>query len=133
MSPAVDYMPGLIATSPSGAYQATLVSATTVVVAGSPPVDGSLSGDNTWIVSVANAGDAGAGTPADVTMTAEKPFMPKHGHGDMTFPTVTPGDPGMFTITKIDFFMLGYWSVPLDLQPTSGAADKVTFAICVRQ
>jgi len=71
MSPAVDYMPGLIATSPSGAYQATLVSATTVVVAGSPPVDGSLSGDNTWIVSVANAGDAGAGTPADVTMTAE--------------------------------------------------------------
>ena len=50
--------------------------------------------------------------------------MPLHGHGATTFPMVTPGDPGKFTVSKIDFFMAGYWELKLDLQPTSGTADK---------
>jgi hypothetical protein len=119
-----------MATSMSGAYVATLVSAKTDFADGSPSVDTAASGLDTWVVSMT---DAAASAPADVTMTAEKPFMPKHNHGATTFPTVTPGDPGMFTVSKMDLFMIGYWSIAFDLQPTSGAADKVTFAICVKQ
>ncbi len=75
--------------------------------------------------------DAAGGAPAAVTMTAERPWMPLHGHGATTFPLVTPGAPGVFTVSGMSFFMAGYWEVKLDLQPTSGAADKLTFAICV--
>jgi len=134
-SPAVDYMAGLTATSMSGAYVATLVSATTDFSDGTSAAT-AASGLDTWVVTIA---DATAGTPADVTMTAERPFMPKHNHGATTYPTVTAGDPGMFTVSEMNLFMLGYWSEVLDLQPAPGAADasatadKVTFAICVRQ
>jgi hypothetical protein len=129
-SPAVDYMPGMMATSVSGAYVATLVSAKTDFADGSPSVDTAASGLDTWVVTV---NDAPAGTPAGVMMMAEKPFMPKHGHGASTYPLVTTGDPGMFTVSGMNLFMLGYWSIVLDLQPASGAADKVTFAVCIRQ
>ena len=132
MSPAVDYMPGLMATSMSGAYVATLVSATTMFSDGSS-TDTAATGTDAWVVSIANAGDAAPPGPADVTVTAEKPWMPKHTHGSPTFPTVIMGDPGMFTESEMIIFQTGYWSVTLDLQPPSGAADKVTFAICIRQ
>jgi hypothetical protein len=128
-TPAVDYAPGMMATSTSGAYVATVVSAKTDIE-GAPSVATAASGLDTWVVSVA---DATAGTPAAVTITAEKPWMPKHGHGAPNFPVVTPGDPGSFTLSELDFFMTGYWAVPLDLQPAAGAADKVTFSICLRQ
>ena len=38
-----------------------------------------------------------------------------------------------FTISEIGFFMAGYWEMKLDLQPAAGAADRVTYAICVPQ
>jgi hypothetical protein len=126
-TPAVKYMPGMLVTSTAGAYVGTLVSAQTDRT---PPVAVPEVGLGTWVVSVT---DAAAGTPADVTMTAERPWMPLHGHGATTFPTVTPGDPGQFTVAAMSFFMAGYWEVKLDLQPTSGAADKLTFAICIPQ
>jgi hypothetical protein len=129
MSPAVDYAPGIVATSMAGAYVATLDSARTFFSDGSS-VDGAVSGSDTWVLTVT---DAVAGTPADVTMTAEKPWMPKHGHGATSFPMVAAGDPGMFTVSGMILFMTGYWSAVFDLQPASGAADKVTFAICIRQ
>ncbi|HEY7374800.1 MAG TPA: hypothetical protein VIF57_21730 [Polyangia bacterium] len=131
MTPAVDYMPGMQATSMSGGYVATVVSARTDFSDGSPSVDTAASGGlDTWVVSFA---DTTAGTPAAITMMAEKPWMPIHKHGASTFPLVTPGDPGTFTVSKMDLFMLGYWSIVFDLQPTSGVADKVTFAVCIRQ
>ena len=126
-TPAVTYMPGMLVMSTSGAYVGTLVSAET---AGMPPVAVPEVGLGTWVVSVT---DAAGGTPAAVTMTAERPWMPLHGHGATTYPLVTPGEPGVFTVSGMSFFMAGYWEVKLDLQPTSGAADKLTFAICVPQ
>ena len=125
MTPAVTYMPGMQVTSTLGAYVGTLVSAQT---ARTPPVTVPEVGEGTWVVSVT---DAVAGTPADVTMTAERPWMPLHGHGATTYPAVSPGDPGQFTVSKMSFFMAGYWEVKLDLQPASGPADKLTFAICI--
>jgi hypothetical protein len=135
MTPAVDYAPGMHVTSTSGAYIVTLVSAQAVPPGSTAPVDIAASGTDVWTVSVT---DASGGAPSAVTMTAEKPWMPIHMHGTSTYPTVTPGDPGMFTVSKIDFFMTGYWAVPFDLQAAAGtadagAADKATFAICLRQ
>ena len=66
-------------------------------------------------------------------MMAERPTMPLHGHGATTFPMVTAGDAGKFTVSEIDFFMAGYWEQKLDLQPAAGTADKAVFAICVPQ
>src|SRR6185436_16339744 len=86
-TPAVPYMAGVKVTSTSGAYVVTLVSAKTDFSDGSPSVN-----------------YAAVGTPADMTMTAERPTMPRHGHGAATYPTVTPGDAGAFTMSGIIFF-----------------------------
>ena len=126
-TPAAIYTPGIVVNSSSGAYVATLDSA---ITEGTPQVNSPEVGLGTWVVSVTNAAD---GTPADVTMMAEKPWMPLHGHGATTFPAVAPGDPGKFTVSEIDFFMAGYWQQKLDLQPASGTPDKVAFDICVPQ
>ena len=130
---AVVYMPGINVNSTTndpqvpGVYVATLNSA---VTEGTPQIVGPEIGLNTWVVSITNVAD---GTPADVTLTAERPWMPLHGHGATTYPVVTPGDPGKFTLSEIDFFMAGYWEQKLNLQPASGTAEKAAFAICVPQ
>jgi len=126
-TPAVSYMPAIKVTSSSGAYVATLESA---ITEGTPPIVGPGVGLNTWVVTITNAADE---TAADVTMMAERPTMPLHGHGATTYPMVTPGDPGKFTVSEIDFFMAGYWEQKLDLMPSSGTPDKAAFAICVPQ
>lgn len=38
---------------------------------------------------------------------------------------------GLFTVAAVDFFAGGYWQLYLDLIPSAGAADPVTFDICV--
>jgi hypothetical protein len=130
---AVIYKPGIKVDSTTssatvpGTYVATLDSA---VTEGTPQIVGPEIGLNTWVVSITNAAD---NTPANVTMTAERPTMPLHGHGATTYPVVTPGEPGKFTISEIDFFMAGYWEQKLNLMPASGTAEKATFAICVPQ
>ena len=124
-TPAVMYMPGLMVTSTSGAYVATLVSA---VTEGTPPIPSAEIGLDTFVVAVT---DAASGMPAAVTLTAQRPTMPRHGHGAPIDPVVTPGDPGTFTISMLKFIMGGYWELKLDLQPAMGAADRVTFSICI--
>jgi len=127
-SPAVMYAAGMNVTSSSGAYVATLDSA---ITEGMPPIIGPQVGLGTWVVSITNASD---GTPApDATLTAEKPWMPIHKHGATTFPLVTPGDPGKYTVSKIDFFMAGYWEQKLYLQAPGASQDQAAFAICVPQ
>jgi hypothetical protein len=127
-TPAVAYMPGISVTSTAGAYVVTLVSAKTDFSDGSPSVDTATVGLDTWVVSVQ---DAAGGAPAAVTLTAERPTMPRHNHGASTYPAVTPGDPGTFTLSGINFFQSGYWEQKLNLQPASGTADKAAFAVCV--
>ena len=95
-----------------------------------PPIESVQIGDGTWVVSVT---DATGSIPAEVTLTAERPWMPKHNHGAPDYPVVTPGEPGTYTISKIDFFMAGYWQLKLNLVPASGDPDDATFSICVPQ
>jgi hypothetical protein len=123
----IPYTPGIFVTSRLGAYRVTLDSA---VTEGTPPVESPQIGDGTWVVSVT---DASAGTPAAVTLTAERPWMPKHNHGATDYPLVTPGEPGTYVISKIDFFMAGYWQLKLNLVPAAGDPDDATFSICVPQ
>jgi len=127
-TPAIPYEPGIFVTSRLGGYRVTLVSA---VKDGPPMVDSPQIGkNNTWVVSVT---DATGGIPAEVTLTAERPWMPRHNHGAFDYPVVTPGETGMFTISKIDFIMAGYWQLKLNLVPASGDPDDATFLICVPQ
>lgn len=123
----VPYAPGIFVTSRLGGYRATLVSA---VTEGSPPIESPQIGDGTWVVAVT---DAATSTPVELTVTSERPWMPKHNHGATTYPVVTPGDPGTYTISGIDFFMAGYWQLKLNLVPASGDPDDATFSICVPQ
>src|SRR5262245_30503512 len=127
-TPAVMYTPGMFVTSMSGAYVVTLVSAKTEFTDGTPTVDHPEVGLGLWVVAVT---DAATSAPAAVTLTAERPTMPRHTHGASTYPLVTPGDTGTFTLSKIDFFMPGYWEQRVNLQPASGTADRAAFAICV--
>jgi hypothetical protein len=132
-SPAVDYAPGVGVTSASGAYRAALDSAVTTVT-GAAPVQTAGIGYDTFTVSVTSVGDAGvdAGDLDGLTMTSTSlPWMPVHMHGASTLPTVTALGGGTFSVADIDFFMGGYWQLPLNLVPVSGAADPLVFLICI--
>jgi len=98
-------------------------------------------GYGTFTIAVAPNADAGAPGPTDgLTMSIPPvplgvpadPYMPQHGHGGATIPTITAQDGGVFTVSDIDFFMAGWWQLYLDLQPAgSTTRDRVTFDICI--
>lgn len=126
-TPAVVYTPGLMpmATSSSGLWMGTLVS---IHSDGPPALDTPQLGLNTWVFVLK---DAAAGSPAQVTVIAERPWMPMHGHGQSTDVVVTPGDPGTYTISGIDPFQAGWWEIKLDMPPIEGVDDKMAFDVCV--
>jgi hypothetical protein len=126
-TPAVIYTAGLmpVATSTSGVWMGTLVS---IHSDGPPALDTPQLGLNTWVFVLE---DAASGSPAQVTVIAERPWMPMHGHGQSTDVVVTPGDAGMYTISGIDPFQAGWWEIKLDMPPIDGVDDKMAFDICV--
>ena len=137
-TPAVDVVPGISVASASGAYTATLQSATTTDGRGGAPVPSAGVGYGTFTIAV--TANADAGTPAATdglamsipTDVPADPYMPPpHGHGGDTIPTITPQGGSVFAVSNIDFFMAGYWQLYLDLQPSGGAKDRVTFDICI--
>ena len=132
-SPAVHYTPGMSVVSSSGAYRAALESAVTTAT-GTAPVQTAGIGYDTFTVSVTSAGNAGAdaGVPNGLTLTSTSlPWMPVHMHGASTLPTVGALGGGTFSVADIDFFMGGYWQLPLNLVPASGVADPIVFLICI--
>jgi hypothetical protein len=141
MTPAVDFVPGVAVASVSGAYTATLQAASTTDGRGGAPVALAGIGYDTFTIAVTPGGDAGnPGSTDALAMTIPPvptdvpadPYMPQHGHGGSTIPTITPQGGGVFAVSNIDFFMAGYWQLFLDLQPAAGATkDRVTFLICI--
>ena len=132
-SPAVHYVAGMSVASASGAYRAALESAITTAT-GAGPIQIAAIGYDAFAVSVTAVGDGGAdaGIPDGLTMTATSlPWMPVHMHGASTLPTVSTQGNGTFNVADIDFFMGGYWQLPLNLIPASGATDSVVFLICI--
>jgi hypothetical protein len=129
------YSPGMTTTSKSGSWIATLASVTTTS-SGAPPVDAPAVGLSTFTLSIASAA---GGSPSGLSVTAEKPYMPFHRHSAATVPVVMDRGDGTFVISKINFFMHGYFEITLDLrvEPTGGddagtpAADAIVLPICV--
>jgi hypothetical protein len=143
-TPAVHYAPGINVLSDSGAYRAAIVTASTDQGSTAPVPTAAIGYDTFTVAVTAVAGgagsDAGAPAPDGLTMTTPSiggsgkpadPFMPQHGHGAATVPTVTAQGGGAFSVAAIDFFMAGYWELYLDLTPPGGAADPLTFKICI--
>jgi hypothetical protein len=144
-TPAVHYAPGISVLSDSGAFRAAIETASTDQVSGAPVPTAAI-GYDTFTVTVTSVTDGGAGsdagapTPDGLTMATPPiggngkpadPFMPEHGHGASTIPTVTAQGGGAFSVAAIDFFMGGYWELYLNLTPPGGAADPLTFKICI--
>jgi hypothetical protein len=145
-TPAVHYAPGISVLSDSGAYRAAIVTASTDQGSGAPVPTAAIGYDTFTmaITSVTDGGagaDAGAPPPDGLTMALPliggssgkpaDPYMPLHGHGAATVPTITAQGGGAFSVAKIDFFMGGYWELYLDLTPPGGAVDPLTFKICI--
>jgi hypothetical protein len=130
-SDAGPYAPGVIERSQGGGFDVTLTDAerSGMALSSGPGV-----GLNTFTFVLR---DAAGAVPVGMTVTAEKPYMPKHMHGATTFPTVTDQGDGTFVVSEINFFMPGYWELTLDLSPSSvggdapATSDKVVFSVCV--
>jgi hypothetical protein len=142
-TPAIRFTPGLSVASTSGAYRVAIESAVTDRGAGAAQVATAAIGYATFTMAVTSTagsgGDAGTPAPDGLTMTTPAvpgsvpadPYMPQHGHGASTVPAITAQGGGLFTVAAVDFFMGGYWQLYLDLIPSTGVADPVTFDICV--
>jgi hypothetical protein len=144
---AVRYAPGISVVSTSGTYQAAITAASTDQGSGSPVPTAAI-GYDTFTVAVTVVADGGSGStgsdagvaapdglvmappPTSPTYPAD-PYMPLHGHGASTVPAITAQGGGVFGVANIDFFMAGYWELYLDLTPPGGAADPLTFKICI--
>jgi hypothetical protein len=143
-TPAVHYAPGVSVLSASGAYRASLQSASTEQAGAPAPVATAAIGLDTFTVTVTLAAgdvgaDAGMPAPDDLAVSAPPktqtipadPYMPIHGHGGSTVPAITAMGGGLYSVGNLDFFMGGYWDLYLNLTPAGGAADLATFQICI--
>lgn len=70
-----------------------------------------------------------AGIVADDLVVETQPWMPAHGHGTSTVPTVSPQGAGLYWATPVNLYMSGRW----ELRTTIGAdnADRVVFVVDV--
>ncbi len=142
---AVHYAPGISVVSTSGALRAAITSATTAQT-GAAPVPTAGVGYDSFTVAITSVADGGAGSdagtaaPDGLTLTTPPisptgipadPYMPVHKHGASTVPTITAQGGGVFSLSAIDFFMAGYWELYLDATPPGGAADPLTFKLCI--
>jgi hypothetical protein len=143
-TPAVRFVSGMSVLSASGAYRAAIESASTDQGSGAPVPTAAI-GYDTFTVAVTSVtaggagADAGAPAPDGVMMTTPPvsqtypadPYMPAHGHGASTIPTITAQGGGLYSVAAADFFMGGYWQLYLELTPPGGSADPVTFDVCI--
>ena len=101
------YTAGIVETSSTGLFTTTLVSVRTKPMITAPAVPFPTVGDSTFEVTFLQGGGP---TPAGLTVTAEKPYMPIHGHGSDVYPIVaddgggavldwTPNDPMLQQVT----------------------------------
>ena len=83
-------------------------------------------GLNNWRVMLSDLED-NALTGCEITLT---PYMPDHGHGVATTPTVTEGEAGQYQIDQIELIMPGLWEMRFEI--SCGGWDtneQITYAI----
>jgi hypothetical protein len=111
------YTPGMEVQGASGLFKVKLVSMSAV-----PPANGT----NSWEIQVLDA----QGAPVDGATLTAKPFMPAHGHGSSTTPTITAKGGGQYTVDALVFSMPGVWQTTLGVTAPQGT-DSVVFSFCV--
>lgn len=84
-------------------------------------------GTNRWVVAL---GDSAGAPLAGATFTSVKPWMPDHGHGSGSKPTVTVDASGEATIEALEFVMPGVWTVTLAAEQ-GASQDEATFGFCI--
>lgn len=84
-------------------------------------------GLNDWVLEVLDA----SGAAQEATFVEVKPWMPYHGHGASVVPQVSRNADGSYSLSNLDFFMVGVWQVTLDVQTADGRADSTVFSFCV--
>ncbi len=112
------YSDGVSETSLSGNVSATLLSAEPA-----PPARGI----NVWKLHVTDAsGAAISDAPLSVS-----PFMPDHGHGSPSVPSVSAETDGDYEIDDLNLFMPGVWRVTISGALSTDPNDDVVFHFCV--
>jgi hypothetical protein len=111
-----EFVAGVSATAPSGRI---------VEILDADPTPPDV-GDNTWTLSVTEAGGAVTGLSPMLT-----PWMPLHGHGlvPTEYAAVDEGD-GTYTVETFDLIMPGLWEFTVDLGAGEGIPDEVVFSFC---
>lgn len=85
-------------------------------------------GDNTWVVSLTDAGgDPVTGAADDIVVT---PHMPDHGHGTPVAVQVSEEDDGVYQLAPVNTFMPGYWQITFELE-SDALSDTLVFGVCV--
>lgn len=112
------YRPGMQQRGDQGALNITLVDSTP-----GPP----LKGDNTWTLQITDL--AGAAQPgATLTVT---PYMPDHRHGTSVKPMTTDQGGGKYSVSPLNLFMPGLWTVTIAPRTAAGTADSTVFSFCI--
>jgi hypothetical protein len=65
-----------------------------------------------------------AGLPVDGATVVVTPWMPAHGHGNSTHPTVTTSGDGSYEIDEVSFYMSGRWELRSEITDTTGVSDS---------
>ena len=94
-------------------------------------------GTNTWTLAIADA-DGAPVTDAVFPPLPEwgawpngvRPYMVHHGHSASIAPTVTANGDGTYTLSNVDFFMPGLWTVTIHAV-SMACADDAVFAFCI--
>lgn len=71
------------------------------------------------------------GAPRDGLALTVVPWMPAHGHGSPTKPTVTPQGSGLYEISDVNLPMAGIWELRITLAG-EGVEDHATVRLEVR-
>jgi hypothetical protein len=82
-------------------------------------------GLNEWVVTITDS----SGNPVSGTVN-ESAFMPDHGHGSPTLPTITPKGNGQYDISEINLSMSGVWTITITVASPS-LNDSATFTFCI--
>ena len=94
-------------------------------------------GTNTWTLAIADA----SGAPVKDAVfpplpewgawpNGVRPYMVHHGHSASVAPTITTNGDGTYTLSNIDFFMPGLWTVTVHAV-SMACTDDAVFAFCV--
>lgn len=70
-----------------------------------------------------------AGAAVDGLTIATQPWMPSHGHGTSTAPTIAPQGTGLYWATPVRLYMSGRWELRTTL--SGEAEDRVVFFVDV--